>query len=80
MEKQIIAALEIADREVRLLVGQFYNGRLNILKVERVSHLGVVGYTIMSESIIVDAIKKAVENASRNLGVVIESVILMVPG
>lgn len=80
MEKQIIAALEIADHEVRLLVGQFFNGRLNILKVERVSHLGIVGYSIMSESIITEAIKKAVENASRNLGVVIESVLLMVPG
>lgn len=80
MEKQIIAALEIADHEVRLLVGQFFNGRLNILKVERVAHKGIVGYSIISESIVVEAIKKAVGNASRNLGVVIESVILMVPG
>lgn len=80
MEKQIVAALEIADHEVRLLVGQFFNGRLNILKVERVAHLGIVGYNIMSESIVVDAIKKAVENASRNLGVLIEKVLLVVPG
>lgn len=80
MEKQIVATLEIAPHEVRLLVGQFFNGRLNILKVERVPHMGISGTTIMSESIIVEAIKKAVENASRNLGVVISQVILVVPG
>ncbi|QIK70223.1 cell division protein FtsA [Erysipelothrix sp. HDW6C] len=80
MEKQIIAALEIADHEVRLLVGQFFNGRLNILKVERVAHLGVAGYAIMSETHVVDSIKKAVENASRNLGVVVKRVLLLVPG
>lgn len=80
MEKQIIAALEIADHEVRLLVGQFFNGRLNILKVERVPHLGVAGYSIMSETHVVDSIKKAIENASRNLGVVIKQVLLLVPG
>lgn len=80
MEKQIIASLEIASHEVRLLVGQFFNGRLNILKVERVPHMGMDGIIIMSESIIVEAIKKAVENASRNLGVVISQVILSVPG
>lgn len=80
MEKQIIATLEIASHEVRLLVGQFFNGRLNILKVERVPHMGMNGLTIMSESIIIEAIKKAVENASRNLGVVISQVILNVPG
>ena len=80
MEKQIIATLEIAAHEVRLIVGQFFNGRLNILKVERVAHMGMDGYSIMSESIVTDAIKKAVENASRNLGVVITQVILTVPG
>ncbi|HEY4537165.1 MAG TPA: cell division protein FtsA [Erysipelothrix sp.] len=79
MEKEILAALEIADQKVRLLVGQFYNGRLNILKVEEVAHRGVSSYNIISESIVVEAIIKAVENASRNLGVVIEKVIVMLP-
>lgn len=36
MDKQIFAALEIADHEVRLLVGEFFNTRFNIIKVERV--------------------------------------------
>lgn len=80
MEKQIIAAIEIADYELRLLVGQFFNGRLNILKVESVSHRGIRDGLIVSETLIVNSLKKAVENASRNLGVVIDKAILMVPG
>ena len=80
MEKEILASLEIADHEVRLLVGQFYNGRLNILKVEQVPHQGVSAYSIVDESLVVEAISKAIENASRNLGIVIEKIILMVPG
>lgn len=80
MEKQIIAALELADHEVRLIVGQFYNSRLNILKVERVAHFGISGAAIANEAHVVEAIKKATENASRNLGVVIRNVLLLVPG
>ena len=79
MEKEILAALEIADQKVRLLVGQFFNGRLNVLKVEEVAHRGMSSYNIISENIVVEAIVKAVENASRNLGVVIERVILLLP-
>jgi cell division protein FtsA len=41
-EKQIFAALEIADHEVRLIVGEFFNTRFNIIKVERVPVTGLV--------------------------------------
>ena len=33
--KEIYAALEIADHEVRLVVGEMVDSRLNILRVER---------------------------------------------
>lgn len=79
MERQVIAALEITDHEVRLLVGQFFNSRLNILKVERVPHFGIQNATILNENNSIDAIKKAIENASRNLGVLIDRVLLVVP-
>ena len=35
-EKQIFATLEVSDHEVRMIVGEFFNTRFNILKVERV--------------------------------------------
>ena len=40
--KQIYAALEIADHEVRLIVGEFFETRFNVLCVERVKTTGVL--------------------------------------
>ncbi len=34
-EKQIFAAVEVSDHEVRLIVGEFFNTRFNIIKVVR---------------------------------------------
>ena len=39
--KEIYAALEIADHEVRLVVGEMFDSRLNILRVERAAGGGV---------------------------------------
>ena len=80
MEKKIIAALELAEHEVRLIVGQFYNGRLNILKVERVAHQGINNLNIVNKNSVREAILKAVANASSNLGSQITSVLVILPG
>ena len=80
MEKKIIAALELADHEVRLVVGQFFNGRLNVLKVERVAHNGISNYTIIDPYSVKKAIQKAFENASRNIGSTLSSTLVVVPG
>lgn len=34
-KKEIFASIEIADHEVRLVVGEFYETRFNILRVEK---------------------------------------------
>ncbi len=80
MEKKIIAALELADHEVRLIVGQFDNGRLNILKVERVAHKGIENFKIKNSSSIREAILKSIANASKNIGSQITSVLMLLPG
>lgn len=80
MEKKIIAALELADHEVRLIVGQFDNGRLNILKVERVAHKGIENFKIKKSSSIREAILKSIANASKNIGSQITSVLMLIPG
>lgn len=80
MEKKIIAAIELADHEVRLVVGQFFNGRLNVLKVERVAHNGISNYTIIDPYSVKKAIQKAIDNASKNIGSTISSALVIVPG
>lgn len=77
--KQIFAALEIADHEVRLIVGEFHETRFNILRVERVKTSGVVNKIIVDEQNVVSAIMKAVQNANNVLGFKIERILLAIP-
>ena len=77
--KQIYAAIEIADHEVRLVVGEFCDSRFNILRVERVRFNGIENHTIVNESNVVSAIIKAINNAANILGYQIERVLLAIP-
>ncbi len=78
-DKQIFAAVEIADHEVRLIVGEFFNTRFNIIKVERISVNGVSGNTVIDHKGIVHAIQEASIEAERMIGAPIKSIILGVP-
>lgn len=78
-QKQIYASVQIADHEIRLVVGEFHENHLNILRVERVKHNGVQHQKITNESNVVSALSKAVENASNILGYKIERVLVVVP-
>lgn len=78
-QKQIQASVEIADHEIRLVVGEFHENHLNILRVERVKHSGVENQKIVNETSIITALKKACESTSNVLGYKIERVLLVVP-
>lgn len=77
--KQIYAALEIADHEIRLVVGEFHETRFNILRVERVRTAGINNKVIVNEQNVVASIIKAVTNASNVLGYKIQRVLLAIP-
>ncbi|MBS6373161.1 MAG: cell division protein FtsA [Erysipelotrichaceae bacterium] len=77
--KQIYAALEIADHEVRLIVGEFFETRFNVLCVERVKTTGVSNRVIVNEQNVIAAIIKATTNASKTLGYRINRVLLTIP-
>ena len=78
-EKQILAALEITSQEVRLLVGEFFNTRLNVIRTERVTTRGMEGIFVKSEKDLILAIRRAVDQASSAIGTRIERVLLCVP-
>lgn len=78
-KKSVYAALELADREVRLVVSEVFNGRSNVLRVERVSHDGIRNSKIRDENAVVKAIDTAVSQAQMALGYQIERVILAIP-
>ena len=77
--KQILAALEIADHELRLIVGEFFNTRFNVIKVERVLCSGVESGQIIDQPMVSEAIRKMVDSASLKIGAAIEKVLLCVP-
>ena len=77
--KQILAALEIADHELRLIVGEFFNTRFNVIKVERVQCSGVESGQIIDSPLVSETIKKMVASASEKIGAKIEKVLLCVP-
>ncbi|KAF0226997.1 MAG: putative cell division protein [Erysipelotrichaceae bacterium] len=78
-DQNIYAALELTDHEIRLVVGQFHNQRLTVMKVERVVSGGILNQNIVDQNAIVNALKKAIDNASKNIGFPIKAVILALP-
>ena len=57
IKKEIYAAVEIADHEIRLVVGEFFDTRFNILRVERTPVKGVENKRITDEQDVVKQMK-----------------------
>lgn len=78
-EKEIYASLEVSDHEVRMIVGEFFNTRFNILHIERIPTEGFgKDYSINEESVI-KAIQEAKNNTKNALGTDVKRVILAIP-
>ena len=78
-EQNIIATLELSDHEIRLAVGQFFNKRLMVLKVERVACGGLVEQSIQDAAIVAEALRKATDHVAQTLGTPIQRVMLALP-
>ena len=78
-DKQIYAALEISDHEVRMIIGEFFNTRFNIIKVERIPCTGLTARGVEDPEAIKEAINKACIDAEKMISAKIEKVILGMP-
>ncbi|MBR3356767.1 MAG: cell division protein FtsA [Solobacterium sp.] len=78
-DKQIFAALELSDQEVRLVTGEFFNTRFNIIKVERIPCSGLTCSEITNEEAVIAAINEAKENTKKRIGAEVKKVILAMP-
>lgn len=79
IKKEIYASLEVADHEVRLVIGEFYETRFNILRVEKAPISGVAKKRIVNEQNVVNGIIKVVKQAEEALGYRIERILLTIP-
>jgi cell division protein FtsA len=78
-DHQILAALQIESGEVRLLVGEYLNSRINVLYRDAVPCKGLNGIRIVDQAAVVAAVKKAVGQAGAHLGTPVKSVLLAIP-
>ena len=78
-DKQIFASVEVADHEVRLVVGEFFNARFNIIKVERIPCFGITYDQVLDPDEISNALRKAAGSAKRTIGAEIKKVNLAIP-
>lgn len=77
--KQYYASIELAEDELRLIVGEFYMSRFNILKAERVKTSGIENKKIIDQDNVTSAIVKALDDIEKALGFRIKSIILCIP-
>ena len=77
-DKQIFASVEVCDHEVRMVVGEFFSPRLNILKVEMIPCSGLSYNTINNADEIISAIETACKQTEQMLGAKLEKVILSI--
>lgn len=78
-EKEIYAALEVSDHEVRMIVGEFFNTRFNILRIERIPTDGLSYDQIKNEDSVIKAIREAASNVKNALNTDVKRVILAIP-
>ena len=77
--KQILGAIEIADKEIRLVVGEYYNTRFNVIKVEKEPCNGILDCVITNKEEVKNSIRRLTNRASKLIGAKIERLILLIP-
>lgn len=77
--KQIYAALELSENEIRILVGEYYNTRFNIIRADKFETNAISDFSINNKEELVEDIRKAIKECSGKVGAQIEQVILIIP-
>lgn len=79
MTKQIFGAIEFAEREVRLIIGEFFNTRFNIIKVETDVCEGISDFAITNKEEVKRSVGEVIAKATKHIGADIERLILLIP-
>ena len=77
--KEIISSLDIGSSTVKLIVGEYYDGEVNVLAVSEVKSRGVKRGLIASPEDALVSIKEAFSRCEEMLNIKIDKVILNVP-
>ena len=77
--KQIYVSLQMCENEIRILVGEYFNTRFNIIRSEKYPTSSISDFKITNREELVKDIKNAVKDCSDKIGAQIEQVILVLP-
>lgn len=79
MVKQILGAIEFSDHEIRLIVGEYFNTRFNIIKVDSIACNGITDCVITNKEEVKNCVIDLVNRNSEKIGARIERLILLIP-
>ena len=79
-KNQVLAALQIENSEIRLVVGEYYNDLFYVICKECLACTGTNGIRFVDNNKVIESISAAVASASKKINAPIERVILCVPG
>lgn len=77
--KQIYVALELCENEIKLLVGEYFNTRFNIIRHDIYPTNAINDFGVTNKEELSNDIKKAIDQTSKKLSSTIEKVILVLP-
>lgn len=77
--KQLYASLEIAEDEIRLMVGEYHMSRFNILKIETMKCSAIHNSRIEKPQVVTATIVKLIHDVESAMELKIKSVILLIP-
>ena len=77
--KQIYAAMELCENEIKILVGEYYNTRFNIIRADKYPTNAISDFKVLNKQGLVSDIKNAVSKSSEKIGSALERVLLVLP-
>ncbi|MBQ3295189.1 MAG: hypothetical protein IJH00_01710 [Erysipelotrichaceae bacterium] len=77
--KQIYVAMELCENEIKLLVGEYFNTRFNIIRSDKYYTNTISDFGINNKEELSNDIRKAVKETSSRISTDIEKVILVLP-
>ena len=77
--KQIYVALQMAENDIKVLVGEYFNTRFNIIRVEEYETTAISDFKIINKDELVSQLRKIFRDVSEKIGGRIEKTILLIP-
>ena len=77
--KQIYAAMELCESEIRILVGEYYNTRFNIIRADKYPTKTISDFKVSNAEALSADITNALKVTSDKIGSPIEEILLVLP-